>query len=214
MKTPGTLCEDCPNRPTLLQVCHDVNNACSVLITGMATDEEIVYAAGTTRRHVRTLMELTKDKKPSSLESITVADYLDNIKRISTLRDSVNSWTTEFHKEHLEEIAHRKVLWIGYNEEVTISDNFASNWRAAGVTKIHVTIQPFNHDGFSIEIVDNGCGMDRSQLAKIQTGVPDGAHGTGCQIIKRLFAKSGKTITWDSIPYIGTRMLIRALFID
>lgn len=215
MKTPGTLCVDCPNRSTLLQVSHDVNNACSVLITGMATDEEIVHAAGTTRQHMRVLMELTKNTlQASSLESITVAEYLDNIRKVAALHDSLNPWTSEFHMDHLKEIAHRKVLWGGHDEEVIISDNFSSNWKQADVTKIHVTIKPFGDDGFVVEVIDNGCGMDRLHLEKIQTGVPNGAHGAGCQIIKRLFSKSGKTIVWDSIPYIGTRMAVRIFFVD
>jgi len=213
-KIMGELCEDCPNRTMILESCHDLNNALALPISGTATMEEVVYNARIAKGLVHKLMSLGKEgfqvgKQPI----ISVADVVERLRASQDLYGSIG-WEHLLHVVGVEGIADRKIVGASLEDEATIAQNMMANWQKAGVTKIHTIVQPFNDTGLLIEIIDNGCGMDRLQLEKIQTGVPDGDHGTGCQIIKRLFAKAGKTITWDSLQYVGTRITIRAYFVD
>ena len=209
----------CPIRETILNACHDINNILNNLIIVDLSNEESVEDV-TSAGH-RIYEEILKIR-----QTITTNSEILEEGEIISVREFINCWKdrTETHgwekfwyTDHLKNSVLNKKIWVFPNKEDTIQENLISNWKKANVTKLHIT--PYDdtlNNTLVVEAIDNGCGITPAQLAKIKTGhTPEnGEHGLGCQIIKTICSQTKRTVCWESLEYVGTKITFRHLYAD
>jgi len=208
------LSESSQYREELLGLIHDLNNHLVVLVGLLdiisAPCEEHTDVLLATRRMVMRIRE-TEGRlchgPGVEEEVITVDDLVEKVREVA----EALPFPATLHLRLTDADRKRQVAYSDYGRDV-IGDNLESNWRAAGVTELHGVVRLDQiHESVAVEIIDNGCGMSPATLAKIRTGpmLGEGDKGKGCQLVRRACAASGRTVSWDSIQYAGTKVTIR-----
>lgn len=202
---------ECAIRARTRQIGHDLNNLLALFIGSVEGDcchKEVLIAGERMLALTQGLVGLTADESVESLYC-SVGDLAT---QWEVLGEALGlPWEVFFH-DHLKEAERDLRVLMFPDADTVIQDNLMGNWTKAGITELHVTIYVDSHDRkLVIEMSDNGSGMSPDELEKLRTGpmTGEGEKGKGCQIIRRACALSGKTVSWESIEHVGTKITIR-----
>jgi signal transduction histidine kinase len=166
-------------------------------------------------RLVTIVQQIKKDLSDRSIimsfQTITVDELVRIVKEEIRDIDLRTSLTPSIHLNLSDRDLQKKVIYSSHGADRLIS-NLISNWLQAQAEHVHFTIYvDHRFQAAILEMADDGHGMNASTLAKTRTGpMPgEGEKGKGCQIIRKLCAQRGCTISWESIEHIGTKTTLR-----
>jgi len=201
-------------RQELLGLLHDLNNLLVAVVGSLEMvanprDPHTRALASALRmiQRIRSTEARLRRNGAVEVQTITVEQFLDRVRESA----AAAGFPAKLHFK-LGEADRRRLMAYSPHKREVIMDNLRSNWTAAGVTELNIVVRLDQlHESLAVELIDDGCGMSAAELAKIRTGpmLGEGEKGKGCQLIRQACAASGRTVSWESIEYVGTKVTIR-----
>jgi signal transduction histidine kinase len=198
-------------RRELAALIHDLNNLLMVLIASLGEINTRCEAHDEATEVAERILERIAATKIKEKTPTIIAVPIRQIIEMTEQQLQKIPFSYDIHQQLGPQDLDKLVYYSPGGLE-PLRDNLVSNWQKAGVTHLHLifSLDTMN-SSLSIEVVDNGCGMSTFELEKIRTGpmIGEGKKGKGCQIIRGACARSGRTISWESIQFIGTKITLR-----